>query len=165
MSSIAQWKVLLHNDAMNIRRPFIILLIFLFGVSCSSHSVSPVEGIGAVSQTSQVSVTSTPTFPGTWEAIIEGVIYDTSTGTGQPVAGATISYEVLHSYFPELQEGRSNKAISGEDGSFFLTVRVHDTDSISVLIEAQGYRSYEERFSGFDLVAGKNLEIALIPLQ
>ncbi len=108
---------------------------------------------------------ATPTYPGTWEAVIEGVIYDQSTGEGQPIVDATITYDVLHSYFPELQEGRLNKTISDENGFFSLEVMVHDTDSIRILVEAQGFLLYEERFSGVDLVAGKNLEVELIPLE
>ena len=107
--------------------------------------------------------TPTPTVIGTWEATIEGVIYDGTTGLDKPIAGGTIVYEVLHSYFPELQEGRLNQTTSDEDGKFSLRVVVHDTDSIKVVIRAEGYTTYEEKFVGVNLLAGKRLEVGLSP--
>ena len=107
--------------------------------------------------------TPTSTVIGTWEAAIEGVIYDATTGLDKPIAGATIVYEVLHSYYPELQDGRLNKSTSDEGGKFSLTVMVHDTDSIKVVIQAKGYTIYEEKFVGVDLLAGKRLEVGLSP--
>ncbi len=107
--------------------------------------------------------TPTPTVVGTWEATIEGVIYDATTGLDKPIAGAIIVYEVLHSYYPELQERRLNKTTSDEQGMFSLTVLVHDTDSVRVVIEAKGYTLYEEKFAGFNLLAGKRFEVGLSP--
>jgi hypothetical protein len=107
--------------------------------------------------------TPTPTVVGTWEATIEGVIYDAATGLDKPIAGGIVTYEVLHSYFPELQEGRVNQTTSDEGGMFSLRVVVHDTDSIKVVIQAKGYTTYEEKFVGVDLLAGKRLEIGLSP--
>jgi len=109
--------------------------------------------------------TPTPTVVGTWETTIEGVVYDATTGLDKPIAGATIVYEVLHSYYPELQEGRSNKTVSDEQGMFSLTVLVHDTDRVRVVIEAKGYTTYEEEFTGFDLFGGKGLVVGVIPEQ
>ena len=108
---------------------------------------------------------STPTFTpvGTWEAVIHGLIYDQSAGPDIPIAGATVTYDVLHTYYPELQEDRFNKTVSDEGGMFFLTVMVHDTDSVRIMIEANGYTSHEEKFAGFDLLAGKSLEVGLDP--
>ena len=110
---------------------------------------------------------STPTLTpvGTWETVIRGLIYDQSAGPDKPIAGATIIYDVLHTYYPELQEGRLNKTVSDEQGMFSLTVMVHDTDSIRVAIEATGYTTYEEKCAGFDLLAGKSLEVGLSPEQ
>jgi hypothetical protein len=42
-------------------------------------------------------------------------------------------------------------------------VTVHDTDSIRILIEAQGYISYEEKLVGVDLLVGGYFEIGLTP--
>jgi len=44
-----------------------------------------------------------------------------------------------------------------------LPVTVHDMDSIRILIEAQGYMSYEEKLVGVDLLGGGNFEIGLTP--
>jgi hypothetical protein len=76
-----------------------------------------------------------------------------------------LSYEdVLHSHFSELQEGRPNKTITDELGEFALPVIVHDTDSIRILVEAQGYSSYEEKLVGVDLFGGRSFDIGLTPL-
>ena len=113
-------------------------------------------------QTLQPIKTSTPTPQGTWETVIEGTIYDRSTEPGRPIVGASITYNV-HSYFPELQEGKANKTTTDQLGKFVLPVTVHDTDSIRILIEAQGYISYEEKLVGVDLLVGGYFEIGLTP--
>jgi len=115
-------------------------------------------------QTPQIIISSpTPTVTGTWEIVIEGLVYDQSANPDKPIPGATVTYDVLHSYFPELQKGRLNRAISNRHGEFSFHVIVHDTDSIRILVEAQGYIPYEERFVGIDLLAGKHLEVELTP--
>jgi hypothetical protein len=43
-------------------------------------------------------------------------------------------------------------------------VIVHDTDSIRILVEAEGYLSYEERLVGVDLFGGRSLDIGLTPI-
>ena len=100
---------------------------------------------------------------GTWEAVLIGAIYDAGTGPDVPIEGAAIRYRVLHSYFPEIQQGRPNRATTDAQGHFRLLVMVHDTDSVLIEITAKGYVSYEERLSGFDLIAGRNYELGLQP--
>jgi hypothetical protein len=92
------------------------------------------------------------------------MVYDRLTVPEEPIVGASISYDVLHSYFPELQEGRPNKTLTDELGEFALPVIVHDTDSIRILVEAEGYLSYEERLVGVDLFGGRSLDIGLTPI-
>ncbi len=148
---------------MTIRKFLPLFIAILLLASCASEPASPTaESLPSVPSKQPE---PTPTYTGTWETTIRGVVYDKSAGTDKPIAGARIIYEVLHSYFPELQEGRLNKTISDEDGIFSLVVMVHDTDSIRILVEAPGFRVYEERFTGFDLVAGKSLEVELISLE
>jgi hypothetical protein len=96
------------------------------------------------------------------ETVIEGVIYDGSTEPGKPIVGASISYDV-YSYFSGLQEGKPNKTRTDQLGKFVLPVTVHDTDSIRILIEAQGYISCEEKLVGVDLLGGRVFEIGLTP--
>jgi hypothetical protein len=96
--------------------------------------------------------------------VIDGMIYDKSKDPGKPIAGASISYNVVHSYFSELQKGRPNKTVTDGRGKFSLPVIVHDTDNIRILIEAQGFISYEERLVGVDLFGGRSFDIGLTPL-
>lgn len=118
----------------------------------------------ASTETPEPTDTPTPLPVGTWETVIDGMIYDKSTGPGRPIAGASISYNVVHSYFPELQKGRPNKTVTDIRGEFFLPVIVHDTDNIRILVEAQGFIPYEETLVGVDLFGGGSFDIGLTPL-
>lgn len=106
----------------------------------------------------------TETVIGTWEALISGVIYDDSTGIDAPIAGASVTY-VVYSYFPELQAGRNNTAITDENGTFSIPVMVHDTDSIRLVIEAEGFVTHEEPLDAINQLGGGGsyLEIGLAP--
>ena len=117
--------------------------------------------LAACGGTPQPSATATPTPAGSWEAVIEGVVYDGHAEPYKPVTGAVIRYDVLSSHFGGLQTGRPNQTVSDELGEFTLPVMVHDTDSIRLLVEARGYLSYEERLVGIDLVGGKRFDIGL----
>ncbi len=70
---------------------------------------------------------------------------------------------LVYSYFPGLQEGKPNKTTTVHLGKFVLPVTVHDTDSIRLLVEAQGYISHEEKPVGVDLLGGGYFEIGLTP--
>ncbi|MGB3716982.1 MAG: hypothetical protein WA996_21380 [Candidatus Promineifilaceae bacterium] len=125
---------------------------------------SPVRGIVTATYTIQPIQTATPTPIGTWKTVIDGMVYDNVTEPGKPIVGASISYHVLQSYFPGLQEGRPSETISDAFGEFSFPVIVHDTDSIRILVEAQGYTPYEERLIGVDLFGGRSFDIGLTPI-
>jgi hypothetical protein len=145
-----------------------LVLASLLLTACGSTPVpnqdTPGRANSTTTQTIQPIKTSTPTPVGTWKTVIDGMIYDKLTGPGKPIVGASISYNVLHSYFAGLQEGRPNKTITDQLGEFALPVIVHDTDSIRIVVEAQGYVSYEERLVGVDLLFGRSFDIGLTPL-
>ena len=102
--------------------------------------------------------TSTPNPVGTWRMVIEGEVYDAITG--EPIAGAEIRYEVVHSYFPEIQEGWDQATVSDEAGQFRLAMIVHDTDNIRLVVAAPGYTAYEEKL---DLFGDRSFSIGLNP--
>jgi hypothetical protein len=143
-----------------------ILLLFalLLLVACSGlparDQESPVPDNATVTPVAQPTQTSTltPTVIGTWEMIIEGVIYDQSTG--EPISGASVSYVVVHSYFPEIQAGRLKETRSDVHGEFKLPMIVHDTDNIHIVVEANEYSSYDEKL---DLLGSRYLDIELTP--
>ena len=112
----------------------------------------------SVVQPTQTS-TSTPTVIGTWEMVIEGMISDQSTG--EPITGAAVSYVVVHSYFPEIQQGRLKNTTSDVNGEYKLPMIVHDTDNIHLVVEVNGYASYDEKL---DLLGSRNVNIELTPL-
>jgi len=140
------------------------LLLTACGGTPVPNQDTPARANITTTQTIQPIKTATPTPIGTWKTVIDGMIYDRLTGPGKPIVGASISYIVLHSHFAELQEGRANKTTTDQLGEFALPVIVHDTDSIRILVEAQGYVSYEERLVGVDLFGGRSLDIGLTPL-
>ncbi|MCB0154299.1 MAG: carboxypeptidase regulatory-like domain-containing protein [Anaerolineae bacterium] len=107
--------------------------------------------------------TATPTPVGSEETVIHGTVYDEVAGSGHPIGGASVHYEVVQSFFPELQEGKINKTTTAASGAFSLAVIAHDTDNVRILIEATGYQPYEVNFAGVDLFGGKVLEVGLTP--
>ena len=119
---------------------------------------TPAPAIPIATRAAQPIQTSTPTPVGTWEMVIKGMICDLSTG--KPISGASISYVVVHSFFPEIQEGWPNTTISDENGKFSLPMIVHDTDNIRIVVEAPGFRSYEEKLN---LFGDRSLNIGLTP--
>ena len=145
-----------------------LLLASLLLTACGGTPLLNQDTPGQVSptitQTIQPNKISTPTPVGTWKTVIDGKIYDRHTEPGKPIVGASVRYDVLHSHFPELQGGRPNKTVTDELGEFALPVIVHDTDSVRILVEAQGYLPYEERLVGVDLLGGKRFDMGLTPL-
>jgi hypothetical protein len=141
----------------------LLAVIILLLVACSGIPVpnqdTPATANPTTTPAAQSIQTSTSTPVGTWEMVIKGMIYDQSKG--KPISGASISYIVVHSYFPEIQEGRLNKTISNEHGEFSLPMIVHDTDNIKILMEAHAFISFEERL---DLFGSRSLNIGLTPL-
>lgn len=112
---------------------------------------------------SQSGGTATPTREGTWTTTIDGFVYDFSSSTDTAVSGATVRYEIVLSYFPEIQEGFEQTTTTDSRGDFTLPMIVHDTDNIRVVVEAPGFMPFEENFVGVDLVAGKSFIIGLEP--
>lgn len=137
----------------------IIILLAWLGLMVMACSDS-----GAVDPAlSQSGGTATPTREGTWTTTVDGFVYDFSSSTDTPVSGATVRYEVVLSYFPEIQEGYEQATATDGRGEFTLPMIVHDTDNIRVVVEAPGFIPFEENFVGVDLVAGKSFIIGLLP--
>ncbi len=90
--------------------------------------------------------------------VLNGKVYDSTTG--EPIADAAVRYEVIASYFSEIQEGRPHATVTDEQGQFSLPMIVHDTDNIHIHAEAPGYAPYEEKL---DLFGDRFLDIALVP--
>ena len=120
---------------------------------------SPAPDNPSTTPTVQPTQTSTPTVIGTWEMVIGGMVFDQSTG--EPIPGASVRYVVMHSYFPEIQEGRLKATSSDAQGEYKLPMIVHDTDNIHIVVEANGYASYDEKL---DLLGSRNVNVGLIPL-
>lgn len=101
---------------------------------------------------------ATPTPVGTWQMVIEGEVHDLTTGA--PIPGAAVRYEVVHSYFPEIQDGWDQATVSDPAGQFRLAMIVHDTDNIRLVVAAPGYTAYEEKL---DLLGDRSFSIGLTP--
>ena len=132
---------------------FLAALGLLFGACTNNDATAANELPGG---------TPTPTREGTWSSVIDGYIYDFEAQAA-PIAGATIRYELVLSYFPEIQDGHDNQTETDSQGEFTLPVIMHDTDNLRVVVEADGYLPYEEHFVGMDLADGETLTIGLTP--
>jgi len=140
---------------------FLTLTASLLAACCCTsmpgRDISPPAN-PTITHTAHPLQTATPTPVGTWKMVIEGVIYDTATN--RPIAGASIRYKVVHSYFPEIQEGWPNATVSDEQGQFRLPMIVHDTDNIRIVVETPGYIAYEKEL---DLFGDRSFNIGLKP--
>jgi hypothetical protein len=103
--------------------------------------------------------TVTLAYPGTFEMGIGGKVYDESTN--QPIQGARIRYVVVHSYFPEVHIGVQDEAVSDEQGEFTLSIIVHDTDNIKIVVEAAGYQNFEQKLNPF---GDRSMDAGLAPV-
>jgi hypothetical protein len=95
---------------------------------------------------------------GTWQMMIEGEVHDATTG--EPIAGAAVRYEVVHSYFPGIQDGWDQATASDAQGQFSLPMIVHDTDNIRLVVAASGYTAYAEKL---DLFGDRTFSIGMTP--
>ena len=93
--------------------------------------------------------------PGRW--CFNGKVYDSTTV--EPIADAAVRYEVIASYFSEIQEGRPHATVTDAQGHFSLPMIVHDTDNIRIYAEAPGYAPYDAKL---DLFGDRFLDIALV---
>jgi hypothetical protein len=106
--------------------------------------------------------TATPTPPGTWEMVIWGVVYDTSSGLDKPVTGVRVSYDHF-SY----QGGGTDWTVTDEYGGYEFTLLVHDTDTLDLSVQAEGFAPYSRRFTGMELYTGgggSRIDLGLTPL-
>lgn len=102
--------------------------------------------------------TITPEYPGTFEMDLHGMVHDQVTS--YPIEGARIRYEVVHSYFPEMHIGVQDEAVSDDQGEYSLSIIVHDTDNIKIVIEAAGYQAFEQKLDPF---GDRSIDVALVP--
>ncbi|MFZ5820869.1 MAG: DUF6174 domain-containing protein [Chloroflexota bacterium] len=102
--------------------------------------------------------TITLAYPGTFEMELHGRVYDQTTE--QPIQGARIRYVVVHSYFPEVHIGVQDEAVSDDQGEFALSIIVHDTDNIKIVVEATDYQAFEQKLDPF---GNRYVDIALAP--
>ena len=133
---------------------------FLTILTLTASLLAACQNIPAPIQSTPTPITSTdtPTVIGTWKMTIGGVVYDTATSS--PIAGASVRYVVVHSYFREIQEGWLQATVSDGQGRFILPMIVHDTDNIHIVVEAPGYQTYDEKLN---LFGDRKLDIGLTP--
>jgi hypothetical protein len=140
-----------------------VLILLCFGLAACGRTLvqmqeSPTPAIRQDSHAAQPTQTATPTPVGTWVMVISGTVYNTSTD--DQIAGASIRYVVVASWYPEIQAGWPNTTTADEHGEFSLPMIVHDTDTIKIVVEAQGFILYE---ANFNLFGDRNLNIGLTP--
>ncbi len=90
----------------------------------------------------------------------------TDSVTGAPIAGATVTCE--HSSYTSNEAERCNRsATTDQDGIFlFETILFHDTDRITLTIDAAGYNTTTVKQESFTQpIFEANIQLALIGSQ
>ena len=90
---------------------------------------------------------------------ITGTVTDSATGT--PVANATVKCD--HFSYTSREEDRCHQTtMTDQNGNFlFEQVFFHDTDTITLTVEAEGYQSFSQKYAQFTQpVLEANIELS-----
>jgi hypothetical protein len=121
---------------------FILPLILLLG-SCNLPNPTPIA-----SSTETPAVEPTAPIPGDLGfGKISGNVTDSVTGA--PIAGATVTCK--HFSYTSKESDRCNRnTTTDQDGNFlFENVFFHDTDTITLIVEATGYKPATLKYASF----------------
>ncbi|MFT3893374.1 MAG: carboxypeptidase-like regulatory domain-containing protein [Anaerolineales bacterium] len=88
----------------------------------------------------------------------------TDIATGQPIANATVTCQ--HYSYTAPEADRCNRTTATDANGVFLFEKVffHDTDTITLIVEAPGYEKMEVKSGGFTWNEWK-VDITVKPVQ
>ncbi len=145
-----------------------IPLLILFLVSCNLANIrtafAPTETPSANASTSPAREATVPIPGDLGFGKISGRVTDSANGT--PIAGATVTCE--HSSYTSNEVDRCNRSVAtDQDGNYlFENVFFHDTDTIILTINAEGYNSTTLRQASFtQAVFEANIQLTSIGSQ
>lgn len=90
---------------------------------------------------------ATPTYCVGWNCEIEGVVYLGSADPGNELEGAQVKLSQISWCSPTAGEQETQ---SGPNGIFAFEIYIHDTDSINMQVDLEGYQMEKVKFGGFD---------------
>jgi len=145
-----------------------IPLLILFLVSCN---LANIRTASAPTETPSANTGTSPSIEATVPIPADlgfGKVFGkvTNSVTGAPIAGATVTCE--HSSYTSNEAGRCNRSVaSDQDGNYlFENVFFHDTDTIILTINAEGYNSTTLRQASFtQAVFEANIQLTSIGSQ
>ena len=125
----------------------LILLMLLFLIACNITSPQ----LPAATEASSSSTSTVPIAGDLGFGKVSGKITDLSTG--MPLAGATVTCEHF-SYVPRETDSCNRSTTTDQQGNFlFEDVFFHDTDTITLTVQATGYNTTTSKYFSFTRAA------------
>ena len=109
----------------------------------SGESITPTE----TSMLAEPAPSATPTYCVGWNCEIEGVVYLGSANPGNELEGVQVKLSQISWCSPTAGEQETQ---SGQNGTFAFEVYIHDTDSINIQVDFEGYQMGKVNLGGFD---------------
>lgn len=105
-------------------------------------------------------MTATPTVCTGWRTGVSGTVYGGEARSGNELAGVGVTLTQISSCSTTAGEYQT---VTDPDGSFrFGNLYIHDMDAIDILIEHDGYKTFEQKWGGLELYnQGFSVEIVL----
>lgn len=156
-----------------------ILLTFLVGCSAPQPTVTdtpivtstlskPTKTLHKTTTTEDTSsgeetpppLTATPTVCTGWRRSVSGTVYKGEVLAGNELAGVEVT---LTQYSSCSTTAGEYQTVTDPDGSFrFSDLYIHDMDALDILIEHEGYKTFEQKWGGLELYnQGFSVDIVL----
>jgi len=157
-----------HSFLLKMRVLIVCVCLFLSGcipqLNHADPTPQPDETPAPADTIPPISVipSPTPTMCTGWNCEITGVVYADAALPGNELKGISVNFSQTSWCSPT---AGAQEALSGQDGSFSVNVYIHDTDTIIIQIDSEGYQPARIMFGGFDCLfcSCPPLEIVLTP--
>lgn len=142
------------NYSKSVRKWASILMACLLLIGCNSlidnptnQTQQPSEPLAPTGTITLAKPTASPTSCVGWYCEIDGVVYLGSVDSGNEMAGVPLKLS-QHSWCSPTAGDQETQ--SGPYGTFAFEVYIHDTDSIIVKVDLEGYQPVKVKMGGFD---------------
>jgi hypothetical protein len=135
---VARVRIMKRRRLWRVALEFIVVVLFLAGCNILETAVTPTN---VVTPTPTVTPTSTPDPCTGWWCTVTGVVYAETAGTGNELAGATVTLYQTSYCSPTSGQHQTTTGSEGryEMGEIFF----HDTDRIRIQVESEGYETVQ----------------------
>lgn len=142
------------NYSKSARKWASILMACLLLIGCNSlidnptnQTQQPSESLAPTGTITFAKLTASPTFCVGWYCEIDGVVYLGSVDSGNELEGVQVKLSQISWCSPTAGEQETQ---SGPNGIFTFEVYIHDTDSINMQVDFEGYQPEKVNLGGFD---------------